>query len=153
MAPPFPLSNRATDVRPGCKTQRIAPTLRQEAGLVCALIKERKYFKTFIVGHVICCLQCGPTLSHDKSRRLQCGPTLRLTRVASWFAAIFSRIMCGHAMAPPQSPFPLSNRSSDTTPGSNTQRIAPTPPLEKVVADLACFPPKKLRRFQICWQH
>ncbi|GFO32103.1 hypothetical protein PoB_005860800 [Plakobranchus ocellatus] len=26
----FPLTNRATDVRPGCKTQRIAPTLRQD---------------------------------------------------------------------------------------------------------------------------
>ncbi|GFO46993.1 hypothetical protein PoB_007349800 [Plakobranchus ocellatus] len=30
MAPPFPLCNRATDIRPGCKTQRIAPTLRQD---------------------------------------------------------------------------------------------------------------------------
>ncbi|GFN88445.1 hypothetical protein PoB_001495100 [Plakobranchus ocellatus] len=59
---PFPLSNRATDVRPGCKTQRITPTLRQVADLVCARIKEREYFKTCIVGHVNCCLQCGPTL-------------------------------------------------------------------------------------------
>ncbi|GFO22253.1 hypothetical protein PoB_004875800 [Plakobranchus ocellatus] len=71
MAPPFPLSNRATDVRPGCKTEKIAPTLRQAADLVCARTK------TCIVGHVNCCLQCGPTLtatsvlqvSHDKSRR------------------------------------------------------------------------------------
>ncbi|GFO06942.1 hypothetical protein PoB_003344700 [Plakobranchus ocellatus] len=58
----FPLSNRATDVRPGCKTQRIAHTLRQVADLVCALTKEREYFKTCLVGHVNCCLQCGPTL-------------------------------------------------------------------------------------------
>ncbi|GFN79493.1 hypothetical protein PoB_000599900 [Plakobranchus ocellatus] len=26
MAAPFPLSDRASDVRPGCKTQRVAPT-------------------------------------------------------------------------------------------------------------------------------
>ncbi|GFO40498.1 hypothetical protein PoB_006700300 [Plakobranchus ocellatus] len=86
MAPPFPLSNRATDVRPGCKTQRIAPTLRQVADLVCAPTNEREYFKTCIVGHVNCCLQCAPTLtatsvcqvSHDMSRRFQCGPTLIL---------------------------------------------------------------------------
>ncbi|GFO49589.1 hypothetical protein PoB_007609400 [Plakobranchus ocellatus] len=45
MAPPFPLSDRATDVRPGCKTQRIAPTLRQVADLVCARTKEREYLK------------------------------------------------------------------------------------------------------------
>ncbi|GFN93992.1 hypothetical protein PoB_002049800 [Plakobranchus ocellatus] len=62
MAAPFPLSDRATDVRPGCKTQRIAPTLQQVADLMCARIKEREYFKTCIVGHVDCCLQCGPTL-------------------------------------------------------------------------------------------
>ncbi|GFO32882.1 hypothetical protein PoB_005938700 [Plakobranchus ocellatus] len=53
----------ASDVRPGCKTQRIAPTLRQVADLMCARIKEREYFKTCIVGHVNCCLQCGPTLT------------------------------------------------------------------------------------------
>ncbi|GFN83020.1 hypothetical protein PoB_000952600 [Plakobranchus ocellatus] len=63
MAAPFPLSDRASDVRPGCKTQRIAPTLRQVADLMCARIKEREYFKTCIVGHVNCCLQCAPTLS------------------------------------------------------------------------------------------
>ncbi|GFN87553.1 reverse transcriptase and recombinase [Plakobranchus ocellatus] len=63
MAAPFPLSDRASDVRPGCKTQRIAPTLRQVADLVCARIKEREYFKTCIVGHVNCCLQCAPTLN------------------------------------------------------------------------------------------
>ncbi|GFO13752.1 hypothetical protein PoB_004025700 [Plakobranchus ocellatus] len=62
-APPFPLSDRAADVRPGCKTQRIAPTLRQVADLMCVGTKEREYFKTCIVGHVNCCLQCGPTLS------------------------------------------------------------------------------------------
>ncbi|GFN94942.1 hypothetical protein PoB_002144800 [Plakobranchus ocellatus] len=62
MASPFPLSNRATDVTSGCKTQRIAPTLRQVADLVCARTREREYFKTCIVGHVNCCLQCGPTL-------------------------------------------------------------------------------------------
>ncbi|GFN78391.1 hypothetical protein PoB_000489700 [Plakobranchus ocellatus] len=53
----------ATDVRPGCKTQGIAPTLPQVIDLVCASTKEREYFKTCIVGHVNCCLQCGPTLS------------------------------------------------------------------------------------------
>ncbi|GFN99746.1 hypothetical protein PoB_002625200 [Plakobranchus ocellatus] len=42
MTPPFPLPNRAADVRPGCKTQRIAPTLRQVADLVCARTKETK---------------------------------------------------------------------------------------------------------------
>ncbi|GFO17024.1 hypothetical protein PoB_004352900 [Plakobranchus ocellatus] len=65
MAPPFPLSNRATDVIPGCK--RIAPTLRQVADLVCAFTKERKHFKTGIVGHVNCCLQCGPTLTQNRA--------------------------------------------------------------------------------------
>ncbi|GFN88180.1 KRAB-A domain-containing protein 2 [Plakobranchus ocellatus] len=62
MAAPFPISDRAIDVRLGCKTQRIAPTLRQVADLMCARIKEREYFKTCIVGHVNCCLQCAPTL-------------------------------------------------------------------------------------------
>ncbi|GFN85379.1 hypothetical protein PoB_001188500 [Plakobranchus ocellatus] len=55
----------ATDIRPGFKTQRIAPTLRQAADLVCGRTKEREHFKTCIVGHVNCCLQCGPTLSVD----------------------------------------------------------------------------------------
>ncbi|GFO05399.1 hypothetical protein PoB_003190400 [Plakobranchus ocellatus] len=52
---------RASDVRPGCKTQRIAPTIEQVADLVCARTKEREYFKTCtcIVGHVNCCLQCA----------------------------------------------------------------------------------------------
>ncbi|GFO19382.1 hypothetical protein PoB_004588700 [Plakobranchus ocellatus] len=63
MAAPFPSSDRASDARPGCKTQRIAPTLLQVADLMCARIKEREYFKTCIVGHVNCCLQCAPTLS------------------------------------------------------------------------------------------
>ncbi|GFO25323.1 hypothetical protein PoB_005182800 [Plakobranchus ocellatus] len=63
MAPPFPLSDRASDVRPDCKTQRIAPTLRQVADLMCPRTKEREYFKTYIVGHVNCCLQCGPMLT------------------------------------------------------------------------------------------
>ncbi|GFO05458.1 hypothetical protein PoB_003196300 [Plakobranchus ocellatus] len=66
IAPPFPLSDRATDVRPGCKTQRIAPTLRQVADLMCARIKEREYFKTCIVRHapravcdnIIKCIGC-----------------------------------------------------------------------------------------------
>ncbi|GFO34078.1 hypothetical protein PoB_006058300 [Plakobranchus ocellatus] len=53
MAPPFPLSNRAADVTPGCKTQRIAPTLRQVADLVCARTKETEYFQTCIVGHIL----------------------------------------------------------------------------------------------------
>ncbi|GFN97572.1 hypothetical protein PoB_002407800 [Plakobranchus ocellatus] len=81
---------RATDVRPSCKTQRIALTLRQVAALVCAPSKEREYFKTCIVGHVNCCLQCGPTLtatpvlqiSHDKSRHFQCGSSLGSGRLA-----------------------------------------------------------------------
>ncbi|GFN88490.1 hypothetical protein PoB_001499600 [Plakobranchus ocellatus] len=85
MALPFPLSNRATDVRPGCKTQSIAPTPRPGV----RSHQRREYSKTCIVGHVNCCIQCGPTLtatsvlqvSHDKSRRLQCGPTL--SKVAS----------------------------------------------------------------------
>ncbi|GFO44634.1 hypothetical protein PoB_007113900 [Plakobranchus ocellatus] len=66
MAAPFPLSDRASDVRPGCKTQRIAPTLRQVADLLCARTKEREYFKTCIVGHVNCCLQCGPAARNTK---------------------------------------------------------------------------------------
>ncbi|GFO17291.1 hypothetical protein PoB_004379600 [Plakobranchus ocellatus] len=71
MAPPFPLSDRSTDVRPGCKTQRIAPTVRQVADLVCARTKERECFKTCIVGHVNCCLQCGPTLNCKSSSASQ----------------------------------------------------------------------------------
>ncbi|GFO05881.1 hypothetical protein PoB_003238600 [Plakobranchus ocellatus] len=101
MAPPFPLSNTATDVRPGCKTQRIAPTLRQVADLVCARTKEREYFKTCIIGHANCCLQCGPPLtatsvlhiSHDKSCRLQCGSTLR-------FPVFCADISSSHLSAP-----------------------------------------------------
>ncbi|GFO39095.1 histone-lysine N-methyltransferase SETMAR [Plakobranchus ocellatus] len=34
MARPFPLSSRTTDVRPGCKPQRIAPTLRKDESLI-----------------------------------------------------------------------------------------------------------------------
>ncbi|GFO43207.1 hypothetical protein PoB_006971200 [Plakobranchus ocellatus] len=84
ISPPFPLSDRATDVRPGCKTQRIAPTLRQVADLVCARTKERDYFKTCIVGHVNCCLQCGPTL-----RGIICAGAalwdVRVSPPAPWF--------------------------------------------------------------------
>ncbi|GFO01409.1 hypothetical protein PoB_002791400 [Plakobranchus ocellatus] len=76
MAAPFPLSDRASDVKPGCKTRRIAPTLRQVADLMCARYNEREYFKTCIVGHVNCCLQCGRTLGHKNSRRFQCRSTL-----------------------------------------------------------------------------
>ncbi|GFO33071.1 hypothetical protein PoB_005957600 [Plakobranchus ocellatus] len=79
MAAPFPLSDRASDVRPGCKTQRIVPTLRQVADLMCARIKEREYFKTCIVGHVNCCLQCAPTLA----LRHQSFKLAMITRVAS----------------------------------------------------------------------
>ncbi|GFO03730.1 hypothetical protein PoB_003023500 [Plakobranchus ocellatus] len=46
MASPFALSNRAADVRPGCKTRRIAPTLRQVTDLVYARTSE--YFQTFM---------------------------------------------------------------------------------------------------------
>ncbi|GFO41095.1 hypothetical protein PoB_006760000 [Plakobranchus ocellatus] len=76
---PFPFSNRATDVRPGCKTQRIAPTLRQVADLLCARTKERDYLKTCIVGDVNSCLQCGPTL------------TRRLLQDASPLGWVFSK--------------------------------------------------------------
>ncbi|GFN98081.1 hypothetical protein PoB_002458700 [Plakobranchus ocellatus] len=91
MAPPFSLSNRATDVRPGCKTQKIAPTLRQAADLVCARTKEREYFKTCIVGHVNCCLQCGPTLRiHEtKSRELN---VLKLYLAALFFTLMPQRL-------------------------------------------------------------
>ncbi|GFO14145.1 hypothetical protein PoB_004065000 [Plakobranchus ocellatus] len=47
MAPPFPLPNRAADVRPGCKTQRIAPTLRQDGNrgrLGVLSLKETRIF-------------------------------------------------------------------------------------------------------------
>ncbi|GFO37732.1 hypothetical protein PoB_006423700 [Plakobranchus ocellatus] len=60
---PFPLSNRAIDIRPGCKTQRIAPMFRQVADLVCTRTKETEYFQTCIVGHMNCCLQCGLSVS------------------------------------------------------------------------------------------
>ncbi|GFO04666.1 hypothetical protein PoB_003117100 [Plakobranchus ocellatus] len=66
---------RATEIRPGYKTQRIAPTLRQVTDLMCAGTKERDYLKTCSVGHVNCCLQCAPTLSL----------TLCVTILASWF--------------------------------------------------------------------
>ncbi|GFO22937.1 hypothetical protein PoB_004944200 [Plakobranchus ocellatus] len=94
MAPPFPLSNRATDVIPGCKIQRIAPTLRQVADLMCARTKEREYFKTCIVGHVNCCLQCGPTLNSRQdglmsqllcSTQLHVGLIICVPRLALWF--------------------------------------------------------------------
>ncbi|GFO06688.1 hypothetical protein PoB_003319300 [Plakobranchus ocellatus] len=59
MAPLFPLTSRAD--------------------LVCARTKEREYFKTCIVGHVNCCLQCGPTLTERLHWRQQftC-PTIRV---------------------------------------------------------------------------
>ncbi|GFO45745.1 hypothetical protein PoB_007225000 [Plakobranchus ocellatus] len=81
IAPPFPFSNRATDVTPGCKTQRIAPTLRQVADLMCARTKEREYFKTCIVGHVNCCLQCGPRLTVRYPPTSKRRPTLEATRL------------------------------------------------------------------------
>ncbi|GFO47772.1 hypothetical protein PoB_007427700 [Plakobranchus ocellatus] len=71
MEAPFPLSDRVSDVRPGCKTQRIAPTLRQVADVMCARITEREYFKTCIVGHVNCCLQCAPTLILHFTKSIQ----------------------------------------------------------------------------------
>ncbi|GFN92162.1 lipoyltransferase 1, mitochondrial [Plakobranchus ocellatus] len=58
---------RTSDVRPGGKTQRIAPTLQQAADLVCTHTKERECFKTCIVGHVNCCLQIEPTLTMRNS--------------------------------------------------------------------------------------
>ncbi|GFO41291.1 hypothetical protein PoB_006779600 [Plakobranchus ocellatus] len=81
MAPPFPLSDRASDVRPGCKTQRIVPTLRQVADLMCARIKEREYFKTNIVGHVNCCLQCAPTLRRRPFSFIALFPSPRINRI------------------------------------------------------------------------
>ncbi|GFO20638.1 hypothetical protein PoB_004714300 [Plakobranchus ocellatus] len=115
MAAPFPLSDRSSDVRPGCKTQRIAPTLQQVAHLMCARIKEREYFKTCIVGHVNCCLQCGPTLtvtsvlqvSHDKSRRLRCGPTLTATSVLQVSHDKSRRFRCGPTLSDPLSIFTI----------------------------------------------
>ncbi|GFN96250.1 hypothetical protein PoB_002275600 [Plakobranchus ocellatus] len=63
MASPFPLSKRFADARPGCKTQKIAPTLRQEGSRsrlgVLSPKKKLEHFKTSIVGLVKCCLQCG----------------------------------------------------------------------------------------------
>ncbi|GFO01389.1 hypothetical protein PoB_002789400 [Plakobranchus ocellatus] len=122
MEAPFPLSEGASDVRPGCKTQRIAPTLRQVADFMCARIKEREYFKTCIVGHVNCCLQCGPTLtvlypttSWPDNLRNKTGLVVR--------AATVSRIIGGHLMA---TPFPLSNNVADGRPGCKTQRITMT---------------------------
>ncbi|GFN80899.1 hypothetical protein PoB_000740500 [Plakobranchus ocellatus] len=165
MAPPFPLSDRTTDIRPGCKTQRIAPTVRQVADLVCARTKERENFKTCIVGHVNCCLQCGPTLtatsilqvSHDKSRRLQCGFTLNVLYPPTSYpdnlrnktglvirAAMVSRIIRGHVMAPP---FPLSNRATDVRPGCKTLKIAPT---LRQVADLVCARTKEKEYSKTC---
>ncbi|GFN84717.1 hypothetical protein PoB_001122300 [Plakobranchus ocellatus] len=58
MAPHFSLSSRATDVRP--KDNSDAPT---SSRLGVRSSKEREYFKTCIVGHVNCCLQCGSTLN------------------------------------------------------------------------------------------
>ncbi|GFO42036.1 hypothetical protein PoB_006854100 [Plakobranchus ocellatus] len=111
MAHPFPLSNRATDVRPGCKTQRIAPTLRQVADLVCTRTKEREYFKTCTVGHVNCCPQCGltltmlyPTRSKPNTLRNKTGLMIR--------EATVSRIMRGHLTA---THFVLSIRATDVT--------------------------------------
>ncbi|GFN88628.1 hypothetical protein PoB_001513400 [Plakobranchus ocellatus] len=79
----WPTVARASDVRPGCKTQRIAPKLRQVAHLMCARIKEREYFKTCIVGHVNCCLQCAPALT------VRYRPTTSHDNVISGFQAIF----------------------------------------------------------------
>ncbi|GFN82813.1 hypothetical protein PoB_000931900 [Plakobranchus ocellatus] len=120
MAPPFPLPDRATGVRPGCKTQRMAPTLQQVADLVCARIEEREYFKICIVGQVNCCLQCGPTL------------TVRYPPTSS---------------PDNGNPFPLSNRAIDVRPGCKTQRIAST---LRQVTDLVCAPTKEREYFKIC---
>ncbi|GFO39018.1 hypothetical protein PoB_006552300 [Plakobranchus ocellatus] len=62
MAPHFRLSNGATDVRPGCKTQRITPRfdkMEVTADLACSRPKKLECFRPCIVGHVNCCLQCG----------------------------------------------------------------------------------------------
>ncbi|GFO05441.1 hypothetical protein PoB_003194600 [Plakobranchus ocellatus] len=84
MAAPFPLSDRASVVRPSCKTQRIAPTLRQVADLMCARIKEREYFKTCIVGQVNCCLSVRLRLLCATHRQVSL--IICVTRLASWFA-------------------------------------------------------------------
>ncbi|GFO34039.1 hypothetical protein PoB_006054400 [Plakobranchus ocellatus] len=66
MAPLFPSSYRATDVRAGCKTLRIAPTLRQDESrsrLGCSHTKEMRVFlQTCLVRHVNRCLQFRPEL-------------------------------------------------------------------------------------------
>ncbi|GFO19111.1 hypothetical protein PoB_004561600 [Plakobranchus ocellatus] len=130
MAPLFPLSNRVTDVRPGCKTQRIAPTLRHVADLMCTGTKERQYYKTCIVGHVNCCLQCGPSLTvryPPTSSLIMC-----VTRLASYFAR---RRSVAYAWSRNGTLFPLSNRATDVRTDCKTQRIAPT---VRQVADLVC---------------
>ncbi|GFN83948.1 hypothetical protein PoB_001045400 [Plakobranchus ocellatus] len=74
---------------------------------MCARIKDREYFKTCIVGHVNCCLQCAPTLtatlvlqvSHDKSRRLQCGSTLTATSVCQVSHDMSRRFQCGPTLS------------------------------------------------------
>ncbi|GFN76534.1 ubiquitin carboxyl-terminal hydrolase 38-like [Plakobranchus ocellatus] len=100
MAPLFPLSDRASDVRPGCKTQRIAPTLRQVADLVCARIKEREYFKTCIVGHVNCCLQCGLSLMVYCSTVWEGGQCKSTSATAAVFVVLFGFGFCAHGSQP-----------------------------------------------------
>ncbi|GFO03731.1 hypothetical protein PoB_003023600 [Plakobranchus ocellatus] len=96
MAPPFPLSNRAADVRPGCKIQRIALTLQQVADLVCACTKETEYFQTCIVGPVNCCLQCERSVSEGSHWRQQLTcPTILILK----FSRQVSLIICGTRLA------------------------------------------------------
>ncbi|GFN88520.1 hypothetical protein PoB_001502600 [Plakobranchus ocellatus] len=133
MASPFPLSDRASDVRPGCKTQRIAPSLRQVADLMCARMEKSEYFKTCIVGHVNCCLQCGPTLT------VLCSPTSKPYNMRNKTGLVLrSRIMRGHVIAPP-TPFLLSDRGTDVRPGCKTQGIAPVLPIIRISADFGSY--------------
>ncbi|GFO50678.1 hypothetical protein PoB_007718300 [Plakobranchus ocellatus] len=140
---PFPLSNRVTDVRLGCKTQRIASTLRQAADLVFTRTKEREYFKTYIVGHVNSCLLCGPTLTVRYSPTSLPDNLCKKTGLVFQVATV-SRIMRGHVMAPS---FLLPNRANDVKPGCKTQMKAPT--LRQVV-DLVCTRTKERELFKTC---
>ncbi|GFN86730.1 hypothetical protein PoB_001323600 [Plakobranchus ocellatus] len=143
MAPPFPLCNRGTYVRPGRKTRRLAPTLRQAADLVYARTKEREYFKTCIVGHVNCCLQCGSTLTVLYTPTSKPDNLHKNTGLVV-LTAMVSRIMRGLVMA---APFPLSGRGTEVTRGCNTQMIAPALRQDESPKETRVFPN------MYCWTH
>ncbi|GFN89260.1 hypothetical protein PoB_001576600 [Plakobranchus ocellatus] len=56
MAPLLPLSNRSTDIRPGCNTQRIAPTPRlDESRNRLGMLSHQRNYNVF----PICCQRCS----------------------------------------------------------------------------------------------